>query len=414
MDSHARHAVPPRAAVRHFWTRWATAMAVTMLALPVSLAATTTAARAGGTGSTSPQQVASSTGVDWPAFRYNAAHLGVTRENLLNSTNASTLVAGWSAATGAGGDGSPAVATNGSGVVTVYVGDLAGVLHAYAASDGTQLWSYSVSGTSPEIFSSPTVFGGTVYFASNLGTLFALNATTGALVCSFNTTDHIQTSPTVVAAPDGSGPLVYIGTSSKAGEWAIYGAGNTHGQCTKDWTFTHFGVSPGGTWSSAAYGTDGSGEHVVVFGSKDDDDSVYALDASTGAELWRYQTSDLKEQDVGGSPLISAPGVNGIADGAAYVEGKDGLLYALDLTKGTLLWSFKVGGARAEHLSPIARREARSSSARTPGCTRSRRRPEHSSGTRSRRCRCRLHRRCRAGPASRSRSSAASRGISTG
>jgi outer membrane protein assembly factor BamB len=296
----------------------------------------------GATGPTQPgaPDSAQSAGQDWPAFRFDAAHLGMTKESLINASNASTLVAGWTASAGAGRDTSPAVATVTSIGLTVFVGDSAGVLHAYNASDGVQTWSFTVGGTAPAIYTSATVFGGIVYFASSTGMLYALNAATGGPVCSFNTGKRIQSSPTVVPDTDGSGPVVYIGTESGGGEWAIYGAHNTHGQCTEDWYFKQFTVTPAGTWSSAAYGTDGSGEHLVVFGSKDDDDSVYALDAATGAKVWRYQTSDLSEQDVGSAPLVSAPGVNGIADGAAYVEGKDGVVYALDLTNGSLLWSF--------------------------------------------------------------------------
>ena len=37
---------------------------------------------------------------------------------------------------------------------------------------------------------------------------------------------------------------------------------------------------------------------------------------------------------------ISAPGVNGFADGVAYTSGKDGITYAVDLTTGTQIWSY--------------------------------------------------------------------------
>lgn len=283
---------------------------------------------------------AATSGADWPAFRFGAAHLGVTPETTLNSGTVAALSAGPSAAVGAASDSSPAVVTK-AGTTRVYVGDLAGVLHADNGATGAQLWSFKVGGTKPAIYTSPTVFGGDVYVASGTGTLYALNASTGALVCSFVTGKRIQSSPTVVADADGSGPLVYVGTEEGGGEWAVYGAANTHGACTEDWYFNHFPVASG-TWSSAAYGTDAAGEHLVVFGSKDPDDSVYALDAGTGAEVWRYQTSTLTEQDVGAAPLVSAPGVNGLVDGAAYVEGKDGVLYALDLASGALLWKDKV------------------------------------------------------------------------
>jgi outer membrane protein assembly factor BamB len=188
-----------------------------------------------------------------------------------------------------------------------------------------------------------------VYFASTKGTLFALNATTGALECSIDVHANVDASPDVVAAPDGSGSLVLL-DALKDEFWAVYGVGNTHGQCSKDWTFS--GDSFPGGWSSAAYGTDANGTPIVVFGSKDTDDSVYGLNASTGALIWKYQTSTKTEQDVGGSPTIAAPGTNGIADGAAYIEGKDGKVYALDLTTGALLWSFTAASPGESASSP--------------------------------------------------------------
>jgi outer membrane protein assembly factor BamB len=282
-------------------------------------------------------------GADWPAFRFNAAHSGDTPETIINSTNVSTLTAGWTAKASRGSDGSPAVVRNSkTKVVSVFVADNGGVVYSYNAATGALLWSHQA--VHAKILSSPAVFDGVVYVAGEgEGVVFALNASTGARVCSFITGKKIEASPTVVADPDGSGPVVYIGTLAHGGEWAIYGAGNTHGQCTEEWFFNGFTQSTAdGTWSSAAYGTDASGENLVVFGSTNPDDSVYALDAATGSLVWTYKTSNGSEQDVGASPLISAPGVDGIADGALYVEGKDRVVYALDLATGALLWSFNI------------------------------------------------------------------------
>jgi outer membrane protein assembly factor BamB len=277
-------------------------------------------------------------------FRFDASHAGTTTEKLLSTANVSTLTGTWTSSTGQASDTSPAVVlTPSTGIASVFVGDAAGVLYAYNATTGAQLWSSTAASgdAKPEIYSSPAVFRNAVYYASNSGNLYVLNAATGGLDCSFSTGKPSQSSPVVVADPDGSGPVVYIGTQAGGGEWAIYGAGSTHGQCTEDWFFNGFKVT-GGSWSSPAYGTDATGENLVVFGTKDDDDSVYALDAATGALVWRYQTSTLTEQDVGSSPSISAPGVNGIADGAVYIEGKDGVVYGLNLTTGAVLWQYDV------------------------------------------------------------------------
>jgi outer membrane protein assembly factor BamB len=73
---------------------------------------------------------------------------------------------------------------------------------------------------------------------------------------------------------------------------------------------------------------------------------VYALDAITGNLVWTYQTycPPADDWDVGAGVTISAPGVNGFADGAAYVENKAGIFYALDLTTGVLYWQNNFGG----------------------------------------------------------------------
>ena len=284
---------------------------------------------------------AASAGNGWPMFRQGPAHLGVGPGKAIGTQNAATLTPSWTASLSSSSDTSPAVVTDPStGRQVVYVGGKSGTLSAFSASSGRLLWSYTEPGTGGSIDSSPAVYGGVVYFGSSSGTVYALAESNGALDCTFDAgTQGIQTSPAVVAASDGSGPIVYIGSGSHGGESAIYGVGNTHGACTEEWFFNGFSVAPGGTWSSSAVGVDADRETLVVFGSKDDDDSVYALDAATGSLVWRYRTSTLKEQDVGASPLISAPGANGIADGAVYVEGKDCILYALNLTTGTVLWT---------------------------------------------------------------------------
>ncbi len=61
--------------------------------------------------------------------------------------------------------------------------------------------------------------------------------------------------------------------------------------------------------------------------------------------MWRYNTSTTGDHDVGAGACITAPGVNGFADGEVYIDGKDQVLYALDLMTGTLSWSFNMQAA---------------------------------------------------------------------
>ena len=68
---------------------------------------------------------------------------------------------------------------------------------------------------------------------------------------------------------------------------------------------------------------------VVYFGS--DDDSVNAVDASTGDPLWRFEVGEV---------VRSTPTVTG---GAVYVGSNDNHVYALDAETGELLWKYDTG-----------------------------------------------------------------------
>ena len=273
----------------------------------------------------------------WPMFHADPGHSGLSPETAISTMTAPSLATRWTARLGTPSYTSPAVATSG-GRALVYAG-AGNHFYAYPAGGGAAAWSYTLPAGVVE--NSPAVVGGVVYFGSTAGTVFALNASTGARICSFNTGQAILASPVVVGASDGSGPVVYDGTVPNSGsgaEYAIYGPGNTHGACTMDWKFNSWAVTPGGTWSSPAYGVGAGGVPLLVFGSKDRDDSVYAVNARTGARVWRYQTSTLADSDVGAPPTISPRGRNGFTDGVVYATGKDKVVYALDLATGRLIW----------------------------------------------------------------------------
>ena len=246
---------------------------------------------------------------NWPMFRDGPAHLGVSPETAIGTATASTLTAGWTATVGTASYSSPAVVNlKALGEPVLFVGGSSS-FSAYPASGGTPLWTFPVS---KAVDSSPAVYNGVVYFASANGTLYALDAATGALRCSLSTKQFMQSSPVVVKDPDGSGAIVYDDTDPTPGPgqvFAMYAPGNTHGACKQAWTWDSWTVQPGGSFSSPGYATDANGTPVVVFGSVDPDNSVYALNASTGAKVWSYRTNKTTaNDDVGAPPTISAPG----------------------------------------------------------------------------------------------------------
>jgi outer membrane protein assembly factor BamB len=282
---------------------------------------------------------------DWTMFRGDPGHSGISPETAISTATAGSLTAGWTATLGTSSYISPVVATSAALGEAVVFDGANSHFYAYPAAGGSPLWSFKTGKGGGSIDSSPVVYDGVVYFASSVGVVYALNADTGALLCSYATNGLVQAAAVVVPDPDGSGPVLYVGTDPPPGagtEYAIYGAGNTHGSCSLDWQFNGWQVADSGSWSSPAYGTDANGNPILVFGSVGPDDALYALNATTGALDWRYQTATADYWDVGAAPTISAPGQNGFADGVAYVTGKDKIVYAIDLTTGKLIWSYKL------------------------------------------------------------------------
>jgi outer membrane protein assembly factor BamB len=118
-------------------------------------------------------------------------------------------------------------------------------------------------------------------------------------------------------------PAIYHGLAySVSGDGVVYAMNASTG--TQVWTY-----SVGVFLSSSPAIVDG----VVYFTSNYGfPANVYALDASTGALQWKLSI---------GSQSTSSPVV---VDGALYVGSEDGALYALNARKGTLNWKYQTGG----------------------------------------------------------------------
>lgn len=294
----------------------------------------------------------------WPSFHHDPLHTGISTDTSVGATTASGLSLKWrttigTAATPPPAPASPAIVHNKAlGKTIAYIGNSgkSSELDAIDLSNGVVVWRYAVSSN---IFTSPAIQANTVYFAA-LDTLYAVDATTGGLRCSFNAGGHIFSSP-MVAKVDKTGYEVFFGDtgsseSMNAGhEWAVNAVGNTAGACTQRWMFNAFvnkgsGGTNTGAWSPPALAADATGRKLLVFGSSQPDDAVYALNARTGALVWHFQTAVLSaDDDVGAGPTIGAPGVNGFADGVVYIDGKDMIEYAIDLVTGAQIWQFDLG-----------------------------------------------------------------------
>ena len=280
----------------------------------------------------------------WPEAAQNSGLTGVSADPSLNTSNAATLGVSWMTNVGSEVLSSPIVAYNATlGETLVYVATTAGLVTAYDQATGLPVWSVDMGGY---ITSTPLADGNFLWVAPQAsGRLYKLNAATGAVQCSASSClpDPLYSSPTL-ATPPGGKPTVYMGEmdtrGAKGGVIAIDEA-----TCHVDFTSTPVpGPDSSGAWDLISYAVDATGEPLVLFGTADPDNSLYAVDAVTGALVWRFSTVIAQgDYDVGAGITVSAPGVNGFADGVAYGMSKYGYVFAVDLTTGALIWRYNFG-----------------------------------------------------------------------
>ncbi|MFF9351016.1 serine/threonine-protein kinase [Streptomyces sp. NPDC014734] len=160
---------------------------------------------------------------------------------------------------------------------------------------------------SPAVFLSPPAFapgpavaGGGVYLADYLGTVYALDASTGKDRWRIATESRQSTEPALVTAGN-----VHVGSGS-----ALYTLDAVTG--TPKWRF-----AAGGEVVGAPVVADGR----VHFGSADH--VLYTLDAAGGQLRWKLATGG----EITGSPVAQG--------GVVYACSKDRCVYALDALKGT-------------------------------------------------------------------------------
>jgi outer membrane protein assembly factor BamB len=260
-------------------------------------------------------------------------------EQILNTTNVGALTVLWSAQDGSFPFTAPAVvdgvvysgtnafdaatgkllwATNSGGISpaisngTVYI-DTQDGLCAYVAANGTNLWCAG-NNYLPDAPSGAAVVDGIAYFGSALGSVFAIDAATGAQLWSAPiSSDNAASSPAVANG------VVYINGDSLFAFDAKTGAQ---------------------LWSSSI--TDGTSSPAVVGGV------VYcsgralaAFNATTGAVLWSVSP---------GGPLSILGDSPAVAKGLVYIGASvpgqhgssSGVLYALKARTGKIIWSAPV------------------------------------------------------------------------
>lgn len=339
------HRIPARAGRRA--ARVPIALCATVLCV-VSAAAAGSASAATAGGSPAANGAGKSI-ADWASFHRTANLQGWASNSSLTTATAPKLGVSWAADVYGGVVDSPVVAYNATLKERVaYVGTVTGNLVAVDMASGQIVWSAYLGS---QIRATPLVAGGAVWVATyDSPKMYKVNAATGAVECSAASVRQIQGTP-VAASPPGGVPSVYFpagDTSTASGPVTALKQSN----CAVEWRFTDY-VSRAGEWDALGYAVDKTGEPLVLFGTADPDSTVYAVDAVTGKRVWYYHVENPPPGlfDVGAGVVTSAPGVNGFADGMAYVESKYGIMYALDLTTGALVWSV----AYAKEINAVGR-----------------------------------------------------------
>ena len=236
------------------------------------------------------QPQACTTYTPWSQFHRDNMQRFNPCEKVLNVNNVGKLNLKWSYLVGP--TGSSPVVEHG----VVYVGAFTGTLYALKASTGALLWSYYVGGNYSGLASSPAVANGVVYVgAGDTHTVYALNASTGALVWSHN----IRTGFIPNSSPAVANGVVYIGSGD--GDLYALKAG-TGAKLWSNSTNNYVETSP-----AVANG-------VVYFGTNNW--VFYAVNAETGAKLWSHHT----QYSESSSPAV--------ANGMVYVGDNGGTLYA--------------------------------------------------------------------------------------
>ena len=224
----------------------------------------------------------------------------------LNATNGALI---WRFATNSGIESSPIV-VNG----VVYIGSYLGYIYALDATNGNLIWSYQ---TGSSTYSSPALVNGVLYEGSYNGNLYALNANSGSLIWTFQTGNQIYASPTLVNGTvyfNADNGNVYAVRATDGTEiWQAYiGSGNDH-----------------------ADGSPGVGNGIVYVGARN---GFYAFNATTGAQLWLFNSPYSARQTTG--YVYSSPAVT---TSAVYIGFCDGYVFALNPYSGQMIWAFQTG-----------------------------------------------------------------------
>jgi outer membrane protein assembly factor BamB len=193
------------------------------------------------------------------------------------------------------------------------------------ANNGRQRWSFKGD---DEINTSAAYWKGTIYIASDGGTLYALNARTGKLRWSATSNSKFGSREFFYASPAVAYGRVYIGNTD--GTMYVYGAKT--GKLRWARPLGSYIYSGAALWKRRVF--------VGTY-----DGSFYALDAATGDVIWKKSAPSAVHAPptvMNGLVYFSVCSSCGQAAQRAVKHGPDGT-YALSARTGRVVWRFRAG-----------------------------------------------------------------------
>jgi outer membrane protein assembly factor BamB len=242
------------------------------------------------------------TGNDWPMFHHDPSLSGVSTSAAPQINQTLWIFSGSASENFA--SSSPAI-SNGLVFIGSSVKETIGTVYALNSTTGSMVWSFKADFG---VFTSPSVTNGIVYVSSE-DTLYALNASTGNQIWS---TQRADTSPVVA---DG---IVYV----DGGDGNFNALNASTGSLIWSYPISEFSLAA--TAPAVANG--------IVYVGALNDHNVYALNAATGSKIWSFPT---------GSLIISSPVV---VNDLLYISSQNNYFYALNATTGSQLWNYKTAG----------------------------------------------------------------------
>jgi outer membrane protein assembly factor BamB len=273
------------------------AFPATPIAVPASALPGTHYITAIGRRSGDAAQKAFAVRTNWPKFGEGNHNQGANLfENVLGPSTISGLDLLWNVDTGSYIDAAPAI-YNGN----LYIGTWGGDLDAVNATSGAKVWTANPGSA----MGSPTVSGTLVYVENSVPATYAYNLSNGTLQWSYPGIGNYLASPVVangIAYVGGPG-MYALNASTGALIWRVQ-PGNLS---------SYVNYAPA-VANGLVYWTEGA--------------ILYASNAATGAQVWSAA--------VPGGNVASTPMV---ANGAVYIGGGSGNLYAYSAREGSLLWT---------------------------------------------------------------------------